>query len=215
MRIYTQNDSVELKEITGIYTGDSQYYSGNDGHIYRKYKGAVRDRDSKRVITKIRGENYKQVKGYTSPGRRKSRPVGYAHVDIGDKRYSVHRLIAKCYCDNPLNKPFVNHKDGNIHNNLPENLEWVTNSENVLHAFRVLKIKNYGGRKKGIQNSDCKILYDKIQNLLETTCLQKDEIAKLCGCTYEVVKRAHRLRKVVRPKEYDYRVERFKRNANI
>lgn len=43
---------------------------------------------------------------------------------------SVHRLVAETYIDNPLNKPCVDHIDGNPFNNHVDNLRWVTHSEN-------------------------------------------------------------------------------------
>lgn len=204
---------VGLKPIENTETKLLKYFVTKDGDVYRKLSHKPRSRYSSRIYIR-NGEYFFKLKPYRGVGKRKSRPLGYCQVDI-PKRTPVHRVVAKEFIPNPENKPFVNHKNGIIDDNRVENLEWVTSSENLLHAFRVLKIKNYGGRKKGIQNPDCKVLYDKIQNLLETTCLQKYEIAKLCGCTYGVVKRAHSLRKAVRPKEYDYRVERFKRNVNI
>ena len=65
---------------------------------------------------------------------------GYSRValfkDGKQKQLQVHRLVALTFIPNPENKPEVNHKDRNKSNNNVENLEWVTQSENVAHAYR-------------------------------------------------------------------------------
>lgn len=47
--------------------------------------------------------------------------------------FSIHRLLAKEFIDNPLNKKCVNHIDSVRTNNKLENLEWVSYRENNCH----------------------------------------------------------------------------------
>lgn len=65
---------------------------------------------------------------------------GYLQVslwkDNRETTYYIHRLIAEHFIDNPLNKSQVNHIDGCKLNNSVSNLEWVTRSENSVHAYK-------------------------------------------------------------------------------
>ena len=58
---------------------------------------------------------------------------------VKDGKYTVvrvHRIVAETFIPNPNNLPIVNHKDENKCNNCVDNLEWVTQKENVNYGTR-------------------------------------------------------------------------------
>lgn len=121
-------------------------------------------RSVNRCVIDSRGHR-KQLKGrILSPGL----VCGYRRVVLclADKSQNlfVHRLVASAFIKNPQNKKEVNHIDGNKLNNCVENLEWVTRSENALHAFAIGKtdspygVKNRQKARRG-ENSLAKKLY--------------------------------------------------------
>lgn len=86
--------------------------------------------------------------------------TGYRMVRLstaeGKKGYAVHRLVAEAFIPNPNNLPVVNHKDGNKLNNAVENLEWVNQSQNRLHAIVNDISKRATGKRKIISLDELK-----------------------------------------------------------
>jgi hypothetical protein len=76
--------------------------------------------------------------------------TGYLRVRLNQKWFFVHRLVALHFCKNE--KPQVNHLDGNKLNNNPSNLKWVTQSENLKHAYNMGLSKAYDRRGKNNPN---------------------------------------------------------------
>lgn len=95
-------------------------------------------------------------------------PKGYPFVSLNKKNekhnFRIHRLVAESFIPNPDFKPQVNHKDGNKLNNHFTNLEWCTNGENQIHAFKnglnyisdnhILANKNKGLKRRRLSKED-------------------------------------------------------------
>lgn len=87
--------------------------------------------------------NYGRVKSHNNTRSRKTKIIngtimknGYRTVSINKKKYYVHRLVGKFFVEGYKEGLHINHKDGDKLNNYYKNLEWVTNEENVRHAWK-------------------------------------------------------------------------------
>ena len=80
--------------------------------------------------------------------------TGYLQIKIKRKAYAVHRLVAFAFCPGWFDGAVVNHKNGMRDDNRQENLEWVSHSQNLRHAFTDLGKKGYlKGRFSGEHNT--------------------------------------------------------------
>lgn len=93
-------------------------------------------------------EGYYQVSNYGNIRNYKTKKfligdtnnMGYRRVTLYTpikKRFFIHRLVALHFCNGYMDDLIVNHIDGNKLNNHAENLEWVTHSQNDLHAYKL------------------------------------------------------------------------------
>lgn len=100
---------------------EGEFYVSNLGRVMNRKTGNILKGD-------ISGSGYQRVQLYYKGNT---------------KKFLRHRLVALyfIYNDDPINKTIVNHIDGNKHNNHYTNLEWVTPSENTLHALRLGLLK--------------------------------------------------------------------------
>lgn len=99
----------------------------------------------KRLKTSDIGKDGK-VKNFQPHILKQQKQRGYMNVMVSvnnvQKRFRIHRLIGLAFTPNPENKPYINHKNGIRDDNTVPNLEWSTNSENQLHAYRILGKQN-------------------------------------------------------------------------
>lgn len=111
---------------------------GLEGLYQASTHGRVKSMD--RIIRT--GWGYKEIlrKGKITLGFKTS--YGYRKVNItstpkSTKATYLHRIIAMTFIENINNKPFINHINGIKDDNRVQNLEWVTQSENHKHAYKI------------------------------------------------------------------------------
>lgn len=162
LKIKRKDQMYELKEIPGF----EDYFIDNDGNVF-----------SNKFITKSKiKRKFKQLKtqmfnGYSIISLYKE---GY------QKSYFVHRLVALTFLGEPSSPDLVvNHKDGNRLNNIPDNLEWVTQKENMHHYLTCLTniAADSLNKKEEKQLKKLKLKEEKELNS-KIICLETKEIFK-------------------------------------
>ena len=120
----------------------------------------------------------KETKKYIS-GSNDGRYMRFKFERYGPS-HGIHRLVAHAFIDNLENKPYVNHIDGNTFNNRADNLEWVTQCENM---FSSLKCGKNHSAKKVIQYSktgDVIRIWDSMRQIRKHLKIEHSKICLLC-----------------------------------
>ncbi len=116
----TPNEPIQDERWLPVVGYEGWYDVSNHGHV-RRMKPGPSTYVGKILKTRDNGPGYVTTK-LCKDGRE--------HV------YKLHRLVAAAFLGVCPDGKEVNHKDGIKPNNTATNLEYVTRSENVLHAFR-------------------------------------------------------------------------------
>ena len=160
----------DIEEYKGLYQVSNL---GNVRSLDRLVKAGYNNKQNKkgRRLTKLSNQ-----KGYL---------VVKLSKENHGKRILIHRLVAKAFIPNPENKPQVNHIDGNKENNNVSNLEWCTNSENQIHAYKTgLNKVTEEQRKKMSEKKKGKSLSEEVKKLKRKNA--KTKKAVICITTGEI-----------------------------
>ena len=130
-----------MEEIWKDIKGYEGYYQiSNRGRVKSlarkvKYQNTTRELKEKIKSTFISSNGYERVE---------------LSKDNSNKKYNIHRLVADAFIPKIENKEFVNHINGIKTDNRVENLEWCSQSENELHAYRTGLAKNSEKQRKAV-----------------------------------------------------------------
>lgn len=116
--------------------------------------------------------------------------IGYKRVYLYapvKKRFFVHRLVAYHFCEGYQDNLVVNHKDGNKQNNKADNLEWVTRSQNDLHAYKLNLRQQHPCQFKhriiacDVNSGDIIKIYNNVQECCDDLKVARSNIYNCCN----------------------------------
>ena len=109
---------------------------------------------------------------------------GYRFMWFNGRIVPMHRIVAKCFCDGYEEGKVVNHKDGNKLNNHADNLEWVTQRENIIHSVSMglqpKSVKTYSGKLSEEERNQ-------VKQLSQTGKYSIREIGNMFGVTHTTI----------------------------
>ncbi len=146
------------------------------------------------VISCKSGKEKVMVGGYTGNGK-------YKQVTLRENgrqvSRTIHTLVADAFIENHENLPQVNHIDGNRYNNNFNNLEWSTARDNILHSVKMglwnePTAEHYKMMKIGMARTKATFTLEEgseVMEMKEALNLNCREVAKLVGCSKNVIQR--------------------------
>lgn len=128
--IYKDHSSDDLEgEIWKDVVGWESYYAvSNLGRVKTKERTYTCSNGSVRFVHQKIKQTYFDEDGYERV---------CLYLNNTSKLMGVHRVVAEAFISNPDNLPQVNHKNGDKSNNRVDNLEWMTNTDNIRHSIQI------------------------------------------------------------------------------